>query len=124
MEPKLLSFLGIARKAGKLCLGQDVAAESIRSGKATLLILSSDISGKSAMKIQRVAEKSGIPVLQLPVGMDEMKTMLGKRAGILSVTDAGFTKRILELSGEGTLFRSTASKEEISIWKQGEEHAI
>lgn len=124
MERKLLSFLGIARKAGKLCLGQDVAAESIRSGNAALLVLSNDISGKSGAKIRRFAEEFAIPILQIPAGMDQLEQMLGKRAGILAVTDAGFAKRILELARESGIFQDETSEEEISTRKQGEEHAI
>ena len=98
--------------------------ESIRSGNAALLVLSNDISGKSGAKIRRFAEEFAIPILQIPAGMDQLERMLGKRAGILAVTDAGFAKRILELARESGIFQDETSEEEISTRKQGEEHAI
>ena len=119
MERKLLSLLGIARKAGKLCWGQETAAEAIRGGKAGLLILASDISGNSAKKAQRTAESFQVPILTLSAGMAELERAIGKRSGILAVTDEGFAKRLSELYAE-----SRAAESEISKRKSEEEHAI
>ena len=43
MDNRLLSFLGIARKAGKLSMGLDSSREAMEKGKAGLLIFSRDI---------------------------------------------------------------------------------
>ena len=40
----LLSLLGLARRAGKLSLGNDAAVESLRKGQARLVLLASDLS--------------------------------------------------------------------------------
>ena len=65
MDRRLLSFLGLARRAGKLCLGRDAAEESIRAAKAEALLLASDISERSARQIRRDAAEHGVPVLCL-----------------------------------------------------------
>ena len=47
MNDRLLSLLGLARKAGKVVFGRDCAAEAVRKKQAKLLLLASDLSPKS-----------------------------------------------------------------------------
>lgn len=119
MDRRLLSFLGLARRAGKLCLGRDAAEESIRAAKAEALLLASDISERSARQIRRDAAEHGVPVLCLAAGMSQIEAAVGKRAGILTVTDAGFAGRLMALAKA-----PGAGAEEAGIPNQGEEHAV
>ena len=95
---KTLSALGLCKKAGKLVLGFDAAADAIKKGNVRLLLLARDISPKSAGKITRPALDKNIKTLTLPVAMDELWHMLGKRAGILAVTDEGLAALIIKTS--------------------------
>ena len=49
-DEKLLRFIGLAMKAGKLMLGDGRAVESIRSGKAKLVLISKDASDNTKKK--------------------------------------------------------------------------
>ena len=100
MDNRLLSFLGIARKAGKLSMGLDSSREAMEKGKAGLLIFSRDISENSASKALNTANARQIPVLILNSTMDEIEWSLGKKTGIITVNDKGFAKRITELATE------------------------
>ena len=100
MQNKLLSFLGLARKAGKLSMGMDSAKESMEKGKAELLILSRDISENSASKALKTANAHHIPVLILESAMEELEAALGRKAAVITVNDRGFAKRIPELVTE------------------------
>ena len=91
---KLLSTLGMCKKAGKLVIGFDAVATAIQRGEASLLVLAADISPKSAKRIIRLATDHGVSHLQLDVSMIDIERLVGKKAGILAVTDQGLAKSI------------------------------
>ncbi|MCL2857563.1 MAG: ribosomal L7Ae/L30e/S12e/Gadd45 family protein [Oscillospiraceae bacterium] len=86
---KLLSALGLCKKAGKLTVGFDVVGEAIRRGNAKLLVLTGDISPKSAGRITAMADEHKVRHFTIDAAMDDIEKLLGKRAGILAVTDQG-----------------------------------
>lgn len=94
MQNKTLSTLGICRKAGKLILGYDETAKGMEQGTAKLLVLASDLSPKSEKEITRLADRQKITTVRLDATMDELWYALGKRAGILAVTDQGLADKI------------------------------
>ncbi|HCA71230.1 MAG TPA: 50S ribosomal protein L7ae [Ruminococcaceae bacterium] len=97
---KLLSFLGLARRAGKVQLGHDPVLDSLRSGRARLVLLASDLSSHSSGGILRAAEEEGVPAVTLKHTVDEMGAALGKRAGAVSVEDAGFAQKLETLCAD------------------------
>ena len=91
---KFLSTLGMCRKAGKLVMGFDAVARTIKSGKAGLLVLAGDISPKSAKEITRLAETYQVKIARVETAMDDIKRIAGKKAGILAITDEGLAKSV------------------------------
>ena len=98
---KLSGFLGLARKAGKLVFGFDMTVEAMQKKTAELVLLSNDCSERTARNVKRIAEETGTEVLILPLTMDEIGYAVAKRAGVLSVCDSGFSKKIKELAQNG-----------------------
>ena len=98
MKTKLLSLLGLARRAGRLSLGNDPVLESIRKKESCLLLAAEDLSPRTAKGIRSAA--GNVPLMRISVSMEEIGMAVGKRAGILSVNDAGFANRITEISKE------------------------
>jgi len=94
LSQKLLSLLGIARRAARLSLGNDATMDSLRLGEARLVILASDLSPRTAKGIKYVAEQEEVAVVQIEATMDEISMALGKRTGIVAVNDAGFAKKM------------------------------
>ncbi len=98
-DPKLLSLLGMCRKAGKLSCGHDGSIDSVRSGVAKLCLLSSDSSERLRREAEREAGFGGrdIPVAVLLSTMDDIKHATGLKSAVLTVNDEGFAKSMLRL---------------------------
>ena len=98
---RLLSFLGLCRRAGKMTIGNDAVTENINNGKAYLIILAQDVSDRTEETLRKKLEKSGsrLEIRKLPYSRDDMNAALGKFAGVMSVDNRGFAKKIIEMMG-------------------------
>lgn len=94
MADKLLSLLGLARRAGKIEPGFDAAVTAARSGKACLLVVARDISEKTVKNLRYEGDRAGVPTLRVTASMEELGRACGVRAGVLAVTDKGFSKAV------------------------------
>ncbi len=94
---RLLSFLGICKRAGRLVSGADTVTKTVNEGKALLILYASDVSENSLKQVLRAAKEQGIPVKQLPYPKEELSFALGKHCGIICTTDKGFADKILTL---------------------------
>lgn len=92
---KLAAIFGFASKARKLSFGMDGSVYSIKHGKAYLAVAASDISEKSKKEVCFFCEKANIPFKEIDITIDQLSHMVGKKAGILSVNDAGFAKSVI-----------------------------
>lgn len=99
---KLLSMLGMARRAGRLSMGHDAAKKSVKTKKARLLLFCSDVSPGLVREFKSIAEGSNlpIPVINLNFTMDEVYFSTGGRAGVITVDDENFSRKIISLSGQ------------------------
>jgi ribosomal protein L7Ae-like RNA K-turn-binding protein len=86
---KLLSALGICKKAGKLAEGFDPVADMARSGKASLILTAGDLSPKSEKEVAHIAQQTRVEHRRIDITMDEIWSRLGRRAGILAIADEG-----------------------------------
>lgn len=109
---KLLSLLGLARRAGRLEAGFDACRAAAREGRAALLLAAEDISPKTYKNLQYEAERAGIPVARVPAGMVELGRACGVRAGILSVNDRGFARAVEEAAAKSGREHADEEKEE------------
>ncbi|MGN0470632.1 MAG: L7Ae/L30e/S12e/Gadd45 family ribosomal protein [Acutalibacteraceae bacterium] len=100
MNDKLLSFLGIARRAGRLSLGFDTATEAMTKGRSKLLLLACDLSERTTRSITETAQKSGTQTIVLNIPMEQIGISLGKITGIISVNDEGFAEKLKTLCAE------------------------
>jgi ribosomal protein L7Ae-like RNA K-turn-binding protein len=94
---KLLSMLGLCRKAGKLTLGFDSTAEAIRGGQARLILLTRDISQRSGEKIAAAAEHKKMIAEKTPLTMEDIAGRFGKASGIIGITDKGLADAVLRI---------------------------
>ena len=94
---KVLSFLGMSKRAGALVTGEDGALGAVRSGEARLLLLASDTAGNTSKKAEFCAESCGAVMVRLPYDKDSLGEMLGRRVcAIMAVTDKNFAKSFME----------------------------
>ncbi len=92
---KVMSLLGLARRAGKLEAGFDATVSAARKGAARLLLAASDVSEKTYKNLEYEAKRAEIPAVRLKAGMEETGRACGVRAGVLAVTDQGFARALL-----------------------------
>ncbi len=95
MTDKVLSLLGLARRAGKLEAGFDASVSAARKKRAELLLAAADVSEKTFQNLRYEADRANVPAVRLPVGMEEAGRACGVKAGVLAVTDRGFAKALL-----------------------------
>lgn len=102
LEPnnKLLSFLGLARKAQKLSLGKDAVIEAVSRKKSKLILLSSDLSNRTMGDVIKILDRENIKYIVTKITMDQFSVPLGKRIGIISVDDENFANKLSALTKE------------------------
>ena len=96
---KTLSMLGLARRAGKLSMGHDMALQALLKNKAKLILFCSDVSPRLINELNTTMEKHKINTAAVKTSytMDEIYFPVGYRAGVITVNDENFSKRIIEL---------------------------
>lgn len=97
MQNKLLSLLGIAKKAGRLTIGNDAVVETIRDGRSRLVLLAKDLAPRTVKGIETAALEYGTQVITIPADMNELSMALGRNAGVVSINDRGFSQKAHEL---------------------------
>lgn len=114
---KILSLLGLSRRAGKLSLGYEDARLSVKEGKAALLLAAADLSEKSRKNLEFEARRGEVPLLELPWPMDALGRACGvKRAGALCVNDVGLAQAIQkEFAADRAADAGPDRKEEHSV---------
>ncbi len=98
MDSKMLNLLGIAMRAGKVQAGFNRCSTAVKSGKAKLVILCSDISDKTAKEINFLCGKFPTPVLKADFDILRLSAAIGTKAGVCAVCDAGFANNLAALS--------------------------
>lgn len=95
----LLSFLGMARRAGCLVMGDKAVAESAKSAK--LICTAEDLASGSRGRAVKAAQKGNAPIITLPYSKEEIGRALGRTTcGILALTDDGFALQVTKAHGE------------------------
>ena len=98
MNDRILSLLGICRRAGRLVIGAQPTIDSVNAHKSRLIIFAKDFSRNSAKSVLEAAKLNNIQVLTINRCKDELSVALGKLCGVLSVEDDGFAQKLILLS--------------------------
>lgn len=96
---RLLSFLGIARKAGRLSLGFDSVCESLRKKESCMVLIASDASEGTARRLRGRLPEGFADTYELPCDISRICAAVGKEVRLISVNDRGFANKIKELLG-------------------------
>lgn len=99
-EEKLLGMVGIARRAGVLTMGFDSVIEKMKVGKTACAFITADCSPKTKKEVRFFGDKYKIKVVELPLEMDALKALFGKRVGVMAVEQEALANRIETLSKE------------------------
>ena len=87
---KTLGYLGLARNAGKLEIGEDGTCGAIRSRKAKAVFLAQDAAENSRRRAGTLASANRVPCFTVTVSKAELGAALGRDlCAMLAVCDAG-----------------------------------
>lgn len=89
---KFFTNIGLAQRAGKLVSGDDTVLDTIRSGKAKLVILATDASDNTAKKYRDKCASYHVSLMEYGT-REELGASVGKAERvIMAITDEGFAK--------------------------------
>lgn len=101
MNNKLLSLLGMCRRAGKLTVGYEKTLEQLQKRKLCAALVAADTAPRTEKEL-RFHAKETIPVLRIAQTKEELSHAIGTAAGVVGITDQGFAKQTILLSQGGT----------------------
>ncbi len=93
MNDRLMSLLGLTRRAGKIVLGNDPVIDSINLKKAKLVIVASDCSKHTAKGVLSTCHRNNVKAHVVPYTKEDISLAVGKYTAVLSITDSGFAKK-------------------------------
>lgn len=101
-KDKILSMLGLARRAGRLSMGHDAVIGSVRAKKAKLVLVCAEISQGTKKDIEFTVNKFSphTPVAIADIAVGEIYSACGYKAGVVAVNDENFSNRIISLLSE------------------------
>lgn len=88
---RLLGLLGLARRAGKLEIGEALTAETVAAGKARAIFLAGDTGEATRRKVLRHGER--VPVFTVPHDKETLGASLGfPGCAVCCLTDVGMAR--------------------------------
>ncbi|NLN41299.1 MAG: 50S ribosomal protein L7ae [Clostridiales bacterium] len=95
INDKIFQLIGLSKRAGKLVSGAYTVEQSIKSGKAQLVIISQDASLNTMKKFTEMCRHRKIDIIKLGSKQD-LGQSIGKPARtLLAITDLSFKDLIL-----------------------------
>ena len=99
MKDKLLSMLGLCRRAGSVIIGTDLVTKSLPSGKIKLVMYAADSSQNTEKKITDKCSFYGVKCVKIEQDGAELGHAIGKAATVcvVGITDSNFSKTLSTL---------------------------
>ena len=92
---KVLSLLGLAKKAGRLEAGEEPVGAAARAHGARLIVLAADAADNTVRRAKRFAEAGACLCAEIPASKDELGRAVGRTScAMLALTDIGFAEAI------------------------------
>lgn len=93
----ILHLLGLAKKAGRLELGEEPVGAACRARQAKLVLLATDAAPNTRRRAAHFGEAGNVLWLELPFEKSELGSVLGRSScAMLALTDAGFGAAVAE----------------------------
>jgi ribosomal protein L7Ae-like RNA K-turn-binding protein len=97
MENKIYSFLGLARKAGKVVSGDESCGKAIRAGESDLVIIAGDASDNTKKRFTDAGKFNGVAVKIFGKKYDIGKFVGKDIRAVVCIQDAGFAAKLSEM---------------------------
>lgn len=93
----ILHLLGLAKKAGRLEIGEEPVGAACRARQARLVLLASDAAPNTRRRAAHFGEAGNVLWLEAPFAKSELGLILGRSScAMLALTDAGFSAAVVE----------------------------
>lgn len=92
---KVISYLGLAKRAGKLVLGTDAVLKNLHRLKTKLIFVASDSSLATIEKVEKKGYFYQIPVIKKYSTDDLAKALGTSNPKVVGVNNQGFSQAIL-----------------------------
>ena len=100
MNRKIVSYLGFAKKSGKLMSGVNTCSYGMAKGKIKLMILTEDISENSSKKIMKEIRRYNVKHISIDMA-DELSQAIGESGrSVFGICDKGFADAIIKVVSE------------------------
>lgn len=93
---KVLSMIGMAKKAGRVTSGGFLSEKSIKAGESALVIIASDISDRGKKTITDSCKYYGVKYIEYADSEKLGKITGGGNRMVVSINDEGFAAAVLE----------------------------
>ncbi len=96
MDSAALSLLGLARKAGRIQVGEEPVGAACRARKARLVLLASDAADNTARRAAHFAQAGGVETVSVPFTKEQLGRAVGRNScAMAALTDAGMAAGFL-----------------------------
>lgn len=96
-DANTLNLLGLARRGGRLALGEEPVADVCKTKKARVVFLASDAGETIIRRGSRMADGANVPLVTLPWTKAEIGFHLGRAScALLALTDQGLASTVVE----------------------------
>lgn len=118
----LLSMLGLAKKAGRLEVGEEPVGGAARARDARLIIVASDAAENTLRRVRHFADAGQCLWVKVPATKDELGRAVGRTScAMVAVTDVGFAEAVAKkLAAIDERFAETAEKLSIKAQRAAE----
>ena len=98
---KLLNLIGLAKKAGKLEVGEEPVGAAARSKNARLILIASDAAENTRRRAKHFGDAGECICLEIPSTKEALGKALGRTScALLALTDIGFAEAIAKKLAE------------------------
>lgn len=94
---RILSIIGLAKKAGRVAIGEEPVGSAARAKKARLILIAQDAACASVRRAASFARAGNCLHLTIPADKDALGRCLGRTScAMAAVTDIGFADAIVK----------------------------
>lgn len=100
-QNKVLRLLGLATRAGKISFGMESSIDTIKKGKAKLILIAEDASDRTKRNVTMVANENNTPY-RIYGNIEQLSKNIGKEnKAIIVIKDINFAKEMLKIIDGG-----------------------
>lgn len=112
----VMRLLGIARKAGRVEIGEEPVAAAVRARKARLIAVAADAAENSVRRASHFAQGGNVPWVRVPYGKGALGGAVGRSScAMLALTDVGLASALVEKLARQDPSRYAPAAEALSL---------